>query len=308
MQALRRVVAILVAIYGLVAAGLAIYAWQTGEVNRPELKATKFDKSGDFASQVAALREEARRLEDAYPLIDWLVPRARPSNRTDFLTQPDADWGDFEEAAGALGDFPSNFEEAAEYFAAAGALALIGGVLVLVNWPRIGAMLMVGALGTSLTLEWQRTPVFLMLPVGLVGLFVWITAPRSVKLPPEAEQQRLKALVARLPQGALQFQTSEAFALNMTLGFVIMFVPGLVYWSAGRRYPAVIDGAGVTTRGGERHAWTNLASASARTHRRRGWFIGRRTVRLEFTTGDVLIDEGGLKGPFAAVWTAFYTG
>src|SRR5262245_48970009 len=92
MQALRRVVAILVAIYGLVAGGLAIYAWQTGEVNRPELKATTFDKSADFATQVAALREEVRKLEDAYPLIDWLVPRARASNRTDFLTQPDAEF------------------------------------------------------------------------------------------------------------------------------------------------------------------------------------------------------------------------
>ena len=309
MQALRRVVAIIVAVYGLAAGGAAVWAWQTGEVNRPELKAWKFDKDGAFAPQVAALREEARKLEDAYPLIDWLVPRAHPSVRADLLTQPDADWGDFKDAADEVSGFPSTFEEAAQYFAAAGALALIGGVLVLANWPRIGAMLMVGALGTSLTLEWQRTPVFLMLPVGLLGLFVWITAPRSVKLPGEVEQQRLRALVARLPQGApLHFQTSEAFTLNLTLGFVVLFVPGLVYWSAGKKYPTVIDTTGVTTRGGQRYEWTELASASARTHRRRGWFIGRRIVRLEFTKGDVLLDEGGLKGPFAAVWTAFYTG
>jgi hypothetical protein len=307
MQVLRRILAILVAVYGLVAGGAAIYAWQTGDVNRPELKAWKFDQNAAFAPQVAALQEEARKLEDAYPLIDWLVPRAHPTNRTSLLTQPDADWGDYKDAADAVSGFPSTFEEAAQYFAAAGALALIGGILVLVSWPRIGATFMVAALGTSLTLEWQRTPVFLMLPVGLLGLFVWITAPRSVKLPGEAEQQRLKALVARLPQGApLEFQTSDAFALNLTLGFV-MVVPGLMYWSVGKKYPAVIDGAGVTTRGGQRYAWTDLASASARSYRRRGWFIGRRIVRLEFTKGDVLLDEGGLKGPFAAVWNAFHT-
>src|SRR6185503_19764653 len=98
------------------------------------------------------LREEARKLEDAYPLIDMLVPRARPGVRADLLAQPDADWGDFEAAAGEVAYFPSKFEEAAQLFAASDALALIGGDLVLVNWSRLGATLMVAALGVSLSL------------------------------------------------------------------------------------------------------------------------------------------------------------
>lgn len=136
-----------------------------------------------------------------------------------------------------------------------------------------------------------------------------MTAPPPVRPPDDAGKRRLDEAVARLVAGGpLRFQTSSAFAVNLGLGFAAFVLPGLVFWSRARSYASVLDGEGVVTRAGRRHRWADLARVSTRELRphRRGWYIGRRLVELDFTTGHVLLEEVALDGPFQAVWDRFH--
>jgi hypothetical protein len=210
---------------------------------------------------------------------------------------------DFGAAAGAQG---GSFATAGLTFAGAAAAATLGGLGVALGWRKLGGALLVVALGVTVSLSSHLVPpvFYPMVPVGLLGLVSFFTAPKVLAPAAPAELERVRAAVAGLTRGGpLKFALGNAFLVNFALGLVVL-LPGLLFWQRAKGYVQELDGAGVLTRGGLRLGWESLARVHKRTFRRRGWNIGHRMIELDFTTGTATLEEGALVGPFDQVWDA----
>ncbi len=249
---------------------------------------------------------------DAFPLAQVFAPTAhsfafRPVER---LQQSLADEqaprqnrDDYEWVETRLRDFREDLRDTYWLWAAAFGVAGLGGLLALLKWPRLGAVVLVGAGLTGLaTRELYPLAGFLVLLVPSVLALFLLAPPLPIPVGPDDEALRQYAQgLARLVGPSLggkplTVSLSAGYLVAMIFaGGVTMGLGALVLWFNARHWPALIDPEGITDRAGHRYLWSELQTLRRVIVKSRGGGEVSRRVELTFPQGRVHLAPNGLQ-------------